>query len=84
MSHHCDRRLIWSLLISAIDNLEQVARARNLTNIWWEINLNSNKTEQDWEKLEILLESYETRRDEHLEAALSDLRNLVQLMTHCN
>ncbi|GAB4537348.1 MAG: hypothetical protein Tsb0014_26060 [Pleurocapsa sp.] len=80
MSNHCDRRLVWSLLISAIDNLEQVARARNLTNILWEINLNSNKTEQDWDRVEILLESYETRRDEHLEAALSDLRSLVQII----
>ena len=80
MSNHCRRQLVWSQVISAIDNLEEVARARKLTNILWNINVNNSKTQQDWENVEILLESYEQKRDEHLEAAISDLRELLQIM----
>ena len=71
---------MWSLIINAIDNLEEVARARELTNVIWDINLQSSKTEQDWRKTEILLESYEKTRDESLESALSNLRELVKIM----
>lgn len=80
MTYH-DRDRLWSLIVSAIDNLEQVSRSRELTNILWDINLKSSKTEQDWKRTEILLESYEKNRDEFLEAALSNLRELVQIMT---
>ena len=71
---------MWFLIINSIDNLEQVARARELTNIIWDINAKSSKTEQDWKKTEILLESYERIRDESLESALSNLRELVKIM----
>ncbi len=80
MTYH-DRERLWSLIIGAIDNLEQVARARELTNILWDINVKTNRTDQDWTRMEILLESYERTIDEPLEAALSDLRELVQIMT---
>ena len=70
-----------SLIIDAIDNLEQLIRARELTNIIWDINVNGSQTEEDWNKTEILLESYERARDESLESALSSLRELVQIMT---
>ena len=70
-----------SLIIDAIDNLEQLIRARELTNIIWDINVNGGQTEEDWNKTEILLESYERARDESLESALSSLRELVQIMT---
>ncbi len=75
-----DREQLWSLIIDAIDHLEQVARTRELTNILWDINAKSIKTEQDWQRVEILLESYEKVRDESLEAALSNLRELVQML----
>ena len=81
MTNYHDRERLWSLIIDAIDNLEQVARARELTNIIWDINVKSCKTEQDWEKVQILLESYEITRDKFLDAALSNLRELVQIMT---
>lgn len=68
------------LIISAIDDLEQVARARELTNIIWDINAKSCKTEKDWRKTEILLESYERTRDESLESAISNLRELDEIM----
>ena len=71
---------MWSLIINAIDNLEEVARARELTNVIWDINLQSSKTEHDWRKTEILLESYEKTRDESLESALSNLKELVEIM----
>lgn len=80
MTYH-DRERLWSLIINAIDNLEKVARARELTSLWWDINVKSNKTDLDWTKAEVLLESYEKTRDESLEAALSNLRELVQIMT---
>ncbi|MGF1538886.1 MAG: hypothetical protein ACFCU5_00305 [Pleurocapsa sp.] len=81
MTHYYDRERLWSLIINAIDNLEQVARARELTNILWDINVKSPETEQDWKRVEILLESYEKARDESLEAALSDLRELLQILS---
>lgn len=72
------------LAINAIDNLEQIARARDLTSIIWDINVNDSKTEHDWRKIEILLESYEKTRDESLESALSDLRELITMMNDSN
>ncbi len=81
MTNYHDRERLWSLIIDAIDHLEQVARTRELTNIFWDINVKSSKTEQDWQKVEILLESYETARDESLEAALANLRELVQMLS---
>lgn len=75
---------MWFLILNAIDSLEQVARARELTNIIWDINDRGSKTEQDWKKTEILLESYERIRDESLEAALSNLRELVEIMNDSN
>ena len=79
MTYH-NREQLWSLIFNAIDNLEQVSRSRELINILWDINLKSSKTEQDWKRMEILLESYEKNRDEFLEAALSNLRELVQVL----
>lgn len=67
------------LIVNAIDSLEQVARARELTNIIWDVNA-SSQTEQEWMKTEVLLESYEQQRDEALESALSDLRELNEMM----
>ena len=75
---------MWLLIIDAIDNLEQVTRARELTNIIWDINLKSSKTEQDWRRTEILLESYQRARDEALESALANLRELVEIMNDSN
>ena len=80
MSNHCDRTLACSLVADAIDNLENVARTRELTNILWDINFKINKTEQEWNKVEILLESYEKMRDESLEAALTNLRDLMRIL----
>jgi hypothetical protein len=78
---HChDRELFCLLIIDAIDNLEQVIRARELINILWDINLTDTKTEQDWSRVEILLESYEKTRDEFLEAAISNLKEVVEVM----
>lgn len=68
------------LITDAIDDLEQMARVRELTNIIWEINLKSSKTEKDWQRTEVLLESYEKARDESLESALSNLRKLQEIM----
>ena len=75
---------MWLLIIDAIDNLEEVSRARELTNVIWDINLKGSKTEQDWRKTEILLESYEKTRDKSLESALSNLRELVEIMNTSN
>lgn len=75
---------MWFLIINSIDNLERMSRARELTNIIWDINVTSCQTEQDWHKTEILLESYERTRDESLESALSNLRELVKIMNSSN
>lgn len=80
MPHCHDRELFCLLIIDAIDNLEQVIRARELINILWDITLTNTKTEQDWSRVEILLESYEKTRDEFLEAAISNLKEVVEVM----
>ena len=80
VSNHCNRSLACLLVMDALDNLEQVARTRELTNILWDINFKINKTEQEWNKVEILLESYEKMRDESLEAALINLRNAIEIL----
>lgn len=79
MTYH-NREQLWWLIIEAIDHLEQLARARELTNILWDVNVKDSKTEQDWNRVEILLESYEKTRDKSLDAALSNLRELVRIM----
>ena len=80
MSNYHDRERLWLLIIGAIDHLEQVAQARELTNTIWDINVNYSKTEQDWNRIEVLLESYEQKRDKSLETALSNLRELVEII----
>ena len=80
VSNNCNRRLACLLVMDAMDNLEKVARARELTNILWDINFKIDKTEQEWNKVEILLESYEKMRDESLEAALSNLRQAIEIL----
>lgn len=80
MTNCDDNELFYVLIIDAIDNLEQVIRARELINILWDINLKTSKTEQDWNRIEILLESYEKTRDEFLEAAIGSLKELVEIM----
>ncbi len=81
MSYLDDREQLSSLIISTIDNLEQMVRARELTNIIWDVNVEKSKIQQNWVKTEILLESYERTRDESLESALSNLKELVEIMT---
>lgn len=66
------------LVVQAIDDLEQMVRARELTNQIWDIN--STNREQNWNKTSVLLESYEDSRDESLESALSTLRELAGMI----
>ena len=73
-----DLEQMWLLVIEAVDNLEQVARARELTNVIWDVNISSSQ--ESWEKTEVLLESYERTRDESLESALSNLKELMRIM----
>ena len=61
--------------------MEQIVRARELTNIIWDVNIEKSKIQQNWIKTEILLESYERTRDESLESALSNLKELVEIIT---
>ena len=75
-----NRERLRALIINTIDCLEQVDRVRELTNIIWDVKIESNKTDRDWKRVEILLESYEKARDEPLEAAISNLRELVLIM----
>ena len=81
MTNHCDRRLVCSLVIDTIDRLEQVSRTRELMNIFWDLNFKLDKTEQELQKVEILLESYEKMRDESLDAALSNLKELGRILS---
>ena len=66
------------LIVHALDDLEQLSRLRELTNQVWDVN--SSNMENNWCKTSILLESYEEKRDESLESALSILRELVDIL----
>lgn len=79
MSNSLEREESWTLIVNAVDNLEQLVRGRELTSIIWDINANRVKTEQDWLRTAILLESYERIRDESLEAALLSLREYLKV-----
>lgn len=70
------------LVIDAIDDLEQLARARELTSVIWETNGINNKTDRSCQRIEVLLESYERTRDESLESALAKLRKLTEIMNN--
>lgn len=80
MTYYNEERL-WFLIVNTVDNLEQIDRARELTNIISDVNFKSKNTERDWKKIAVLLESYEQARDESLEAALFNLRELVLAMS---
>ena len=71
-------------ITNAIDDLEQTARARELTSLIWDVNTNQNETEHNWRKTEILLESYEKQRDESLESALLTLKELAEMIDEDN
>ena len=78
---HPNREQLWLLIINAIDNLEKIEKASELTDIIWEINISNNSVEKNWRRTEVLLESYEQTRDRSLNEALSNLRELVDMMT---
>ena len=82
MTYHNNREQLWFLIISAIDNLERAERARELTNIIWDVNIGNSPTEKNWRKTEVLLEAYEQTRDKSLGAALANLRELVRMINH--
>lgn len=81
MTNQCNRRAIRSLVFSAMDNLNQLSRTRELINILWDTQTEFKKNEQDWNRIEILLECYQEKRDKYLELAISDLEQLRQLIT---
>ena len=68
------------LIVDAIDDLEQLARARELTNAIWETASMNGRTDNGLLRLEVLLESYERTRDESLESALVKLKELAEVM----
>lgn len=81
VSNYSDREELWQLIISSIDSLERLVRARELINIIWDLDITTSKTERDCIRTELLLESYERIRDESLEAALLNLKDLIQIMS---
>lgn len=81
MTNHCDRGQFWILIFSVMDNLEKLEKTGELIDIIWDINSKQIKTEKDWKKTEVLLESYEKSRNESLSAALSNLRELVHTLS---
>ena len=70
------------LIVNAIDDLEQLARARELTNAIWESDSMNGRTDRGSQRLEVLLESYERTRDESLESALVKLKELAEVMNN--
>ena len=70
------------LIVNAIDDLEQLSRARELTNAIWEAESMNCRTDKSLQRLEVLLESYERTRDESLESALAKLKELSEVLNN--
>ena len=70
------------LIVNAIDDLEQLSRARELTNAIWEADSMNGGTDKGLQRLEVLLESYERTRDESLESALAKLKELSEVLNN--
>ena len=81
MTNHCNRQRLRSLVFSALDNFNQVERSKELIDILWDIHIEVNKTDRDWERVELLLECYEQRRNKYLSELQSDLEQLRQIVT---
>lgn len=84
MSNHYDQGQIWVLIFNILDNLEELEKNKVLTDIIWENNSNLNKLETNWKRTEVLLKSYEKSRNEYLEVALSNLKELVTALSYPN
>ena len=75
---------LYVLIFNIFDNLEELSRIKVLTDIIWDVNSDRSKLEQNWRQTEVLLESYEKSRDESLENALSNLKELVNVLSNPN
>ena len=84
MTNHYDPGQIWILIFTILDRLEELERTKVLTDLIWEINSDRSKSKANWKRTEVLLTSYEKSRDESLNAALSNLRELVDVLSHSN
>ncbi len=81
MSNHHDRGQLWIFIFNVMDNLEELKRTGELIDIIWDVSPDQTKTEKDWERTELLLKSYEKLRDESLDSALSNLKDLVDALS---
>ena len=72
---------LYVLIFNILDNLEELSRIKALTDIIWDVNLDRSKLEENWRRTEVLLESYEKSRDESLDIALSNLKELVNVLS---
>lgn len=80
MTNNHDERLVRSLVFSALDNLNQVQRAKVLVEILWDTQTDWNKGQEDWDKVGLLLECYEERRDRYLKRLSDDLEELRRVI----
>ena len=84
MTYHDDPGQIWILIFNILDNLEELEKTKVLTNIIWETNSDPSQPEINWRRTEVLLKSYENSRDESLKTALSNLKELIDTLSHPN
>ena len=75
---------IYVLIFNVLDNLEELSRIKVLTDIIWDVNSDRSRLEKNWRQTEVLLDSYEKSRDESLEIALSNLKELVNVLSDLN
>lgn len=80
MANNYDKRLVRSLVLSALDNLNQVERVKTLVEILWDTQTEWSKSQEDWDKVEILLECYEEKRDRYLKRLSDDLEELKRIV----
>ena len=64
-----------------MDNYHQLNRTKELIDILWDVQTEYKKDERDWERVELLLECYEERRNKYLTQLEGDLEQLKQIVT---
>ena len=81
MTNQYDPGQLYVLIFNILDNLEELEKTKVLTDIIWELNSDRNESPKTWRKTEVLLKSYEKYRDESLETALFNVRELVDTLS---
>ena len=81
LTNQYDPGQLYILIFNILDNLEELKRTQVLTDIIWEVNSDISTLETNWRQTEALLKSYEKYRDESLDIALFNVKELINFLS---